>query len=77
MKILRTWLLPKSRFCFHSVDNYIILCFSQMVAILDFTHNAIAKVLLNHTTMSGIPENPMVDTNIMIFVHYFENGVNL
>ena len=29
--------------------------FSQMAAILNFTNNAISKVLSNHFTMSGIP----------------------
>ena len=59
-----TWLLQKSRICFHYVDNYIL--FSQMAAILDFTHNAISKVLSNPSTMSAIPENPMVDTKSML-----------
>ena len=49
-----------------SLLNYINFCLSQMAAILDFTHNAISKVLSNHTTMSGIPENHMVDTKIML-----------
>ena len=35
---------------------------SQMAAILDFTHNAMS----DHTTRSGIPENPIVDTKIMM-----------
>ena len=63
-----TWLLPKSRICFHFVDNYIYInfLFSQMEAILDFAHYAISKVLLNHFTMSGILENPMVDTKIIL-----------
>ena len=46
----------------------------EFAAILDLTHNAIAKVLSNHTTMSSIPENPMVDT---IYIHSVENHVNL
>ena len=60
------FLLPASRICLHSVDNYANFVFSQTAAILDFTHNAIAKVLSNYTTMSGIPENSMVDTKIML-----------
>ena len=28
-----------------------------MVAILDFTHNAMAKIISGHTIMSGIPGN--------------------
>ena len=38
---------------------------SQMAAILDFTHNAMSKVISDHTTSSGIPENPIVDSKIM------------
>ena len=38
-----TWLLPKSRIRFHYVDNYINFRFSQMAAILDFTHNEYLK----------------------------------
>ena len=41
-------------------------CFSQMAVILDFTHYAISKVLSNHTTMSGMHENPMVGTKNML-----------
>ena len=36
-----------------------------MAVILDLTHNAMSKVLSNHTIMSGIHENPIVDTKIM------------
>ena len=36
-----------------------------MVAILDFTNNAIAKIISGHTIMSGILENHMVDTKVM------------
>ena len=36
-----------------------------MAAILDFTHNAMYNVIADHTTRSGIPENPIVDTKIM------------
>ena len=31
------------------------------MALLDFTHNAMSKVISDHTTRSGIPENPIVD----------------
>ena len=48
-----------------------------MAAILDFAHNAIYKVLSNHTTMSGIPENLMVGTKIMLLCRSVENDVNL
>ena len=61
----------------HSVDNYINFWFSQIAAVLDFTHNTIAKVLSNHTTLSGISENPMVDTKIMLLFHSVENDINL
>ena len=30
-----------------------------------FTHNAMYNVIADHTTRSGIPENPIVDTKIM------------
>ena len=36
-----------------------------MVAILDFTHNAMANIIYGHTIMSGIFENHMVDTKVM------------
>ena len=36
-----------------------------MVVILDFTHNAMAKIISGHTIMSAIPENHMVDTKVM------------
>ena len=36
-----------------------------MAAILDFTHNAMSKVISDHTTRSGIPVNPIEDTKIM------------
>ena len=42
-----------------------MLDLSQMAAILDFTHNSLPKVIFDHTTRSGIPENPIVDTKIM------------
>ena len=48
------------------LTNILFFVFSQMAAILDFFHNAIGKVLSNQTTMSGIPENPMVETKIML-----------
>ena len=49
------------------IVNYIIFWFSQMAAILNFTQNALSEEISNHTTMSGIPENHMVDTKIMLF----------
>ena len=38
-----------------------------MAAILDFTHNAMSKILSDYTTMSGITENRIefVDIKIM------------
>ena len=36
-----------------------------MAAVLDFTNNAMSKVIFDHITRSGIPENPIVDTKIM------------
>ena len=39
---------------------------SQMAAILDFTPNAMSNVISDHTTRSGIPESPIVDTKIMM-----------
>ena len=35
-----------------------------MTAILDFSLNAMSNVISDHTTRSGIPENPIVDTKI-------------
>ena len=37
----------------------------KVATILDVTHNAKPELLFGHTTMSGIPENPMVHTKIM------------
>ena len=39
--------------------------FGKVATILDVTHNAKPEVFFGQTTMSGIPENPMVDTKIM------------
>ena len=36
-----------------------------MVFILDFTNNAMAKIISGHTIMSGIPEDYVVDTKVM------------
>ena len=36
-----------------------------MVAILDFTHNALTNIISGHTIMSGISDNHMVDTKVM------------
>ena len=36
-----------------------------MAAILNFTQNAMSKNIFDHTTMLRIPENPLVDTQIM------------
>ena len=41
----------------------------RMAAILDFTHNSMSKVISDHTTRSGIPENPIVDTKNHEAVH--------
>ena len=41
------------------------LTLHKMKVILDFTHNAMSKVISGHTIMSGIHENHMVDTKIM------------
>ena len=35
-----------------------------MADILDFTNNAMSKIISNHTTRSGLPKNPIVDTKI-------------
>ena len=45
-----------------------------MAAILYFTHNAMFKVISDHTTRSGKPKNPIVDTKSSYSV---ENYVNL
>ena len=56
----------KTRICLYYVENDMKLLpdLEQMAAILDFTHNAMSNVIADHTTRSGIPENPIVDTNI-------------
>ena len=38
---------------------------SEKEAILDYTHNAMSKIFSGHTSMPGIPENPIGDTKIM------------
>ena len=37
----------------------------QMAAIYNFIHNTICKLISDHITRSGIPENPMGETKIM------------
>ena len=69
MKTLQS--TPKSWICLCSVENYINLLFNlaQMAAILDFTQNAMSKnTFWQHHYISGIPENHLVDTQIMY--HY-------
>ena len=41
---------------------------AQIVAILDFTHIAMSKVIYCHTTMSGMPEN-LSPPCAMLFAH--------
>ena len=57
-----------SKLCFvvHSGENDgdLYLNLAVMVAIFDFNHNAMAKIISGHTIMSGIPENHMVDTKV-------------
>ena len=48
-----------------------------MEAILDFTHNAMSKIISGYTIMSGIHENPMVDTKIMHLFFHIENYIDL
>ena len=39
--------------------------FGKVATILDVTHNAKPEVFFGQNTMSGIPENPMIDTKMM------------
>ena len=48
-----------------------------MAGILDFTHNAMFKVISDHTSRSCMPENPMVDTEIMKMLIFCKNCINL
>ena len=57
----RLLLCPKC----YQYDTNILFNLGQMSAILDFTNNAMSKVISNPTTRSGIPENPIVDTKIV------------
>ena len=36
-----------------------------MAAMLDYTNNAMSRVLSDTITLSGVPENPKIDTKIM------------
>ena len=47
------------------------------MAILDFTHNAMANITSGHTIMSGISENHMVDTKSWISLCSSENDIIL
>ena len=43
-----------------------------------FSHNAISKIFYANTTMSGIPENPIIDTKkTRICLYYIKNDINL
>ena len=57
----------------------LIFWFSQIAAILDFTHDAMSNILSSHTTTSGIglPEDHVVHIKYWICVHYVENDINL
>ena len=41
------------------------LSLAKVADILDFTHNAMFHVVVYHRTMSGIPENIMIDTKVI------------
>ena len=58
------WWTLISRICIYSVKNDVHLLFDleQMAVILIFTHNVMSNIFTDNTTMSGIPENPMIDT---------------
>ena len=47
-----------------------------MVAIWDFTHNAMAKIIPGHTIMSGIPENNVVAYILAKMILLFDLGQN-
>ena len=36
-----------------------------------------SKIISGHTIMSGIHENPMVDTKVIIWLYHIENYINL
>ena len=50
-----------------------------MTPILDFANYAMSKVFFDHTTMSGMPKNPIVDTKKTTKICYYskENDINL
>ena len=61
------WWTQTTRICLYYVENdmNLLLDLGQMAAILDFIHNAMSKVIADHTTRSGILKNPIVNTKIM------------
>ena len=46
------------------ISNY-FFSFADKATILDFTNNALSIVVFGYTTRTGLPENPMVHTEIM------------
>ena len=48
-----------------------------MEAILDFTYNAISKIISGHTIMSGITEKSMADIKITNLLIFLGNYINL
>ena len=42
-----------------------------------FLHYAMLRVFSGHTTMSGVPENPKIDTKSWICYNSVENNINL
>ena len=44
---------------------------------MDFTHSAMANIISGHTIMSGISENHMINTKVMISLYSSENDIIL
>ena len=55
----------------------LLLDLEQMAVILDFTHNAMSKLISDHTTRSGVPENPIVNTKIKKLFLFCRKCANL
>ena len=42
-----------------------------------FTHNAVSKIFSDNGTVSGLPENPIIDRKTLIYLYCAENDINL
>ena len=58
---------------FHSKVIHIFMPYGFWVsAILDFGNWATSKMLLDATIVSGIPENPRIDTTTVLLLHSYQ-----